>query len=544
MEEKNKVGIKILCISDLHLGTNDTLGISGDIASATVKQSMGIDKLKLLKDALKNRYTKEKVDFIFFSGDYLTGRDSETNKEKATDRFLTFLEDIEKMTCIFTDPEHIRERIVIAPGNHDVAREEKDGLKKFKKDFGKYLHPFREYSGGVTKYAPLFIFEKLKLVIYCISTVDNAATKNELISNTIEYIKSLSPDTDDVQKENVLKDLESIKFNDIPTVSALTQNTFIEQNHKIKEYSDYRKIIISHHPLLSGTEKGVTIKEYPNTIGGYQLLNTASQLGYSLFIHGHIHEFSCLEFRDRSDEDKTSVFQIGVPDFQLDTNENMKIIMLELGEVQEEMKIKLLHLDKITRDFKENRYIIAGNSFDNTKRTVESEGVLVDFEIEQIINRGLIVKNADSARIEAASYDCALGKKYRRTKMQPSFEWTDEILEPSSDGPAKIVLQPNETVLIYTEEEFDIPADMILHASPISSWARNGLRVDISHFVDPGFRGVFCFPVTNMGTTSLEINSKDPIMSIEFVKLSKSAKTLWYQRHPDKENKRKKYEDK
>lgn len=549
-EEVNKAGIRILCISDLHLGASDTKGLYGKAPNETTQHNLEKDKLSFLMKTLKKIATNDKIDFIFFSGDYLTGWDSQEEKKKATKQFKKFLEEIERSSEIFTNSDHIVQRIVIVPGNHDMARtddvmgKEIDGLESFKNTFEKYLHPFSIRSGKVAQYAPLFVFEELKLAIYCISTVDNAATKNDLIWNTIDYLKKISPDT---LRDNLLKELEDLKFCDIPAVSNDTLDTFVQSNSDIKQqvknFDDYRKIFISHHPLLSGTEKGVTIKVYPNTIGGYELLDAASQLGYSLFIHGHTHEFSCLELRDRSIKERPSILQIGIPDFQFD-HTDLKIVKLELGEDQEGIRIKSLYLDYVTQDFKENRYIIAGNDLANARCLVEAEGVLVDSEIEQIINQGIIIRNANSARIEAASYDCALGKGYKRAKEQTLFEWTNEILKPSLEGPAKIELKPKETVLIYTEEEFDIPANMILHASPISSWARRGLRVDISYFVDPGFRGSFCFPVTNMGTTSLEINSKDPIMSIEFIKLSKAAKTPWYKKHPDKASERKNYEDK
>ena len=75
---------------------------------------------------------------------------------------------------------------------------------------------------------------------------------------------------------------------------------------------------------------------------------------------------------------------------------------------------------------------------------------------------------------------------------------------------------------------------MVLHASPISSWLRNGIRVDLSYLVDPGFKGKFSFPVTNESNNTVYINSREPIVSVEFIKLAGTCEKNWVDRHSNR----------
>lgn len=201
-----------------------------------------------------------------------------------------------------------------------------------------------------------------------------------------------------------------------------------------------------------------------------------------------------------------------------------------------------LKLDSIARKFKKTR------NFSNEETdTVIYQGdkILVDKEISQIIIENKIVKNGDLSNVEAASYDCALGYEYKRGDKR-YCDWSKidaEQLQENPESPSRIEIQPGETILIYTYEEFDIPNDMVLHASPISTWLRRGIRVSLSCFIDPGFKGKFCFPVTNESEEMVEINSREPIVSVEFIKLPRTCTKSWSERHKDKEAARRNLKD-
>lgn len=523
----------IVIVSDVHLGSNDDKGVYGESPNAGLKRSVEVDKLSLLKTALQQRYQRDKIDLLVFLGDYVTGRDDTADKDTSFKNFLSFLKELEDMSSLFRDPNHVRDYIVIVPGNHDIERGDEEPLRKFQESFKDYITPFRSKSFGVCQLgAPLFIYEKQKLLVACISTVNHASTETSEIPQLIDIVKHSI--TSITKQEQMLKYLNRQQVKDIPAIDTETTNAFadlsVSLSERCSDYKDYKKIVVSHHPMISGLERGIAIKEYPNTIGGYHFRSLAANYGYTYFLNGHIHDFACIGVHDYTQPLPVCSFHISVPDFKLGRDDSeLMIVELTLTDDGNDA-IRLLQASSITRNFKESRLIVPDSLESDTSGT---HSILVDFEIEQLIKDGTIIKHADSARIEAASYDCALSMSYK-CASDGDYRWKDEVLKPADDAAAKIILTPGETVLIYTEEEFDIPDNMLLHASPISSWARKGLRVELSYFVDPGFKGPFCFPVTNISNHELSINSADPIMSVEFVRLSKRVKTPWYVKHPDK----------
>lgn len=161
--------------------------------------------------------------------------------------------------------------------------------------------------------------------------------------------------------------------------------------------------------------------------------------------------------------------------------------------------------------------------------------ILVDYEIAEIIKENEIVRYGDLRNVESASYDCALGYQYKKGSAR-FCNWAEidlREIEPGQNGPGGITLKPNETALIFSHEEFNIPKDMVLHASPISSWLRKGIRFDISFFVDPGFSGRFAIPVTNESEKEVTIDAQKPIISLEFVKLANPCEKGWREKHTD-----------
>lgn len=539
---------RILCISDIHLGSSDNLGIyAAPTGAQDVVQAVGYDKTKELINNIKA--LQNKIDLIAFCGDYVTGKDSSGVRSVNYDKFSSLLSALEKeYDDIFSKDMNIpiQHRILILPGNHDIDRDAKIApLNDFKNVTRGYLTPYNQATNGVCEFAPVFIFDELKLIIACMSTVESSATKNTKVSELLELIESESL-SDNFKKEisNYLKgklktDYASIHDND--------RTHFIRQCEKIskiEKYNCYKKILITHHPLINGIQNIIVGKENHETLGGSKLLMSAAEYGFLLFIHGHSHNFSCFEFCERINYNDNNIhrfMQIGVPECRYDDDKNGVICIDMSGD---DINIDLLKLNDRRKAFtnpKSNPPFMKKTYSENFMH-----GILTDKEIERLIREAKIVKNGDISGVEAASYDCRLGYTYKRHSTEkcgdfPNWESiSPEKLEAREDAlPAQIVLEPGETALIFTFEEFDIPTDMVLHASPISSWVRRGLRVDISFFVDPGFEGPFCFPVTNITSKPLSISSKEPIMSVEFVQLAQTASRSWKDRHPEAARRRK-----
>ncbi len=528
-------------MSDLHYERGNDTNIKNEIIDKTLT-----DTLELLESALKNTFINEKrIDIIVFCGDYIFGPNKNEDKEKAFNLFLEFLERITKKEFgIFND--NSSEHILIVPGNHDIIRQiSGDCLKRFKERTQNYCTPFSEC---LSKYAPVYIFNNLKLIFACESTVNNSDTVDPEVAELIPLVKNISEEDAEI-KDKIFEYLNSHISYDIPSIEAEAKNIFIERSNviknEIKNVDNYLKIMLTHHPLLSGAERFINVKEYDKTVGGYEFMRTAIDHGYELFIHGHLHEESCLQIRDYADcLFKRPIIQLGIP--KLGTGDDSGIILIE---TKESLDYEIIHLElnKYQRELLPKKLIYSKSNETNLFSVSNEEHILVDYEIEDLINEGKIIKGGNLNYIEAASYDCALGYEYKRQTMNEAnstYTWPTESLKIQKTGPAKIELKPKETILIYTREEFDLPENILFHASPISSWLRKGISVDLSYFVDPGFKGQFCFPITNRSNINVTISSNEPIMSIEIIKLSHKCQKTWVQRHPDKVKTREGYQDK
>lgn len=525
---------RILCLSDIHYSKKHGSLAYGEEINETLTKDMG-NKLDVLYSSMEQLGG---IDLFVFCGDYLLGYEDINSKDETSKEFTGFLDRLNNSEKIFNcEPKDNCNHMIIVPGNHDTSREDDEKLlERFKDNTKLFLTPFKTRNGSYP-HVPIFIFDDFKLIVECVSTVNHSATKDENINSIIKKIS----DSNIEHKDDIIKQLKNYSVYDIPTITEDTITKFHESCRNInkeEKYSDYKRIVISHHPLLDGIENGITIKKFNSTSGGYAFMKSAVSYGYDLFVHGHLHENSCLQIKDNFLDANISFLQIGVPNFDTE-NEKTCAVMIDTDEEdRHESSITYFKYDSVRMEFKQSNYI----KF-NSKGTISKYGndiLLIDDDIKEIISENKIIKNGDVNNIEAASYDCSLGYEYKKSESK-YCNWSEvKNQKIQSDGvnPGCIKLKPNETAFIYTYEEFDLPNDMIMHASPISTWLRRGIRVDISYFIDPGFKGRFGFPVVNESDEDIEINSKDPIMSIELVKLGKKCSKNWSERHPDRSKRR------
>ena len=127
---------RIIVISDLHFSSSDHKDVyDSEGVSEKLTASLSENIYDLLLSALESE--KESPDLLVFCGDYVVARETEEEKKKAMDCFISFLRKIENSRKILKGNRK-NERIVIVPGNHDIVRGDGD-LLEIKSTFGSYI---------------------------------------------------------------------------------------------------------------------------------------------------------------------------------------------------------------------------------------------------------------------------------------------------------------------------------------------------------------------------------------------------------------------
>lgn len=527
--------MKILFFGDFHFGSKQS---SGGLHIEYVKP-VAEDPAEILIDPLKARYEKEKISLMVFLGDYGKGKDSEEDKLAVFKRIEGFVKRVGDECCdIFDNSENLKDRIIFLDGNHDVTRD-KEHHKIFEEVFGTYLTPFTQKSGngkGVRKYgAPVFDFDDLDMLFACISTTQNAGAHfaQEDFLQIQELISPLQSDAKGSYNK-ILKMLEKKKNVDIGSVTPEAMR-LIRANSKKGHRT---KIVASHHPLIQMQHATASHFE---TVNGPLFFDSARAKGYTYFVSGHLHEFYCVDLTSRGKSSSLpDATLISVPTFINSDNNECRFVEVDIQE--NAYSCRLLAYNRI-RDMIEEIDVASNESHSHSN--TQGEHTLLDYEIQSLIEKGKVIKGASTDRVQAISYDCALGLSYKRFDEEQNA-WPDEAIdmEACQEGPAKIKIGPGERVLLYTHEEFCIPPDMMLQASPRASWNRKGIIVDLSFIVEPGFEGPFCFPVTNINKEAIEISAQESIMSVTFHRLSSSVYRSWRDRAPESLKKRKNKQDK
>ena len=145
--------------------------------------------------------------------------------------------------------------------------------------------------------------------------------------------------------------------------------------------------------------------------------------------------------------------------------------------------------------------------------------ILIDAEIEDIM--GSIILNGNEKFIQPASYDIRVGNEIYLPERGKRIELTEGEIE---------YLQPFESILIRTLEEFIIPPNMSCLVQPSSKLSTRGL-IYTGGAIDPGYEGYLWINLRNMAPMHEEIEYGQPIASIQFIKLKDNVKNAYVKKY-------------
>lgn len=144
---------------------------------------------------------------------------------------------------------------------------------------------------------------------------------------------------------------------------------------------------------------------------------------------------------------------------------------------------------------------------------------LVDTEIEKEVKKNSLIFPFDINNLRGASYDLSVGTK-AVIATPDSHDWK------ALDEQKVLVLPPSRTCVIASLEKVRIPANMTGRLSLRSHYALQRLEYN-GGVIDPGYNGYLFFTLANLGDSPIEIKFKEAIITVEFIRLEKTAKHLY-----------------
>lgn len=126
----------------------------------------------------------------------------------------------------------------------------------------------------------------------------------------------------------------------------------------------------------------------------------------------------------------------------------------------------------------------------------------------QEIVRGLewprpLVLGGAKPQVESASYDLRVGT----------------IFHEGSVDKEQVVVEPGGILVVVTQEELDLPADVCATAYAINSLSKEGLLVLNPGHVDPGYKGTLTVRLLNIRKTRKAISQGSPVFTVVFERL-------------------------
>jgi dCTP deaminase len=165
--------------------------------------------------------------------------------------------------------------------------------------------------------------------------------------------------------------------------------------------------------------------------------------------------------------------------------------------------------------------------------------VLSDGTIRRLVAEGRVhIEPWDETMVQPASVDLRLGTSFRvfhnhRISAIDLADPPKNLTELVEIGDAdSFVIHPGEFVLGSTQEQVELPNDIVARIEGKSSLGRLGLIVHATAgFVDPGFKGTLTLEITNLTRVPIILWPGKPIAQLSFMALDQPAERPYG--HPD-----------
>ena len=147
-------------------------------------------------------------------------------------------------------------------------------------------------------------------------------------------------------------------------------------------------------------------------------------------------------------------------------------------------------------------------------------------KILELIDKKKLIENVDKNNVQPSGVDLRAKAIYRLKNggyLGVKNRQTPNVDIISNKVGEKIILEPNEFVLVETMEKVNMPNDLLALILPRSSLFRCGVSLHTA-VVDPGFIGTLTFGMKNMSDHSFELEIGSKIGQIVFEEVKGNEK--------------------
>ena len=147
---------------------------------------------------------------------------------------------------------------------------------------------------------------------------------------------------------------------------------------------------------------------------------------------------------------------------------------------------------------------------------------LSDNDVIKLISKGKLIKNGDPDLCIGASYELRLSDVY--------YDLTEDDRPIAVTPGESILIKPGHHVVLITQEELDVPDDMVGRVVAKGSLFSIGLS-HVATYADPGFKGNLGIVTQNISDKYILLPPGERIAKIDFTQLSSAAKQTYAGQH-------------
>lgn len=147
---------------------------------------------------------------------------------------------------------------------------------------------------------------------------------------------------------------------------------------------------------------------------------------------------------------------------------------------------------------------------------------LSDNDVIKLIGKGKLIKNGDPALCVGASYELRLSDVY--------YDLTEGDRPITVTAGEAILIKPGHHVVLITQEDLDVPDDLLGRVVAKGSLFSIGLS-HVATYADPGFKGNLGIVTQNISDKYILLPPGERIAKIDFTQLSSPAKQPYAGQH-------------